>query len=87
MSAAPHASLDPAPTVHSAPDLNGPIADAIGEAMHAAANYADTAGRFAEMRDLRGLSYAVRSAAACIGTAAELLDELRSKPSQGGRRP
>ena len=70
-----------------APDLNGPITDAIGEAMHAAANYADTAGRFAEMRDVRGLSYAVRSAAACIGTAAELLSELTSPSRQGGRKP
>ncbi|MCJ2043495.1 hypothetical protein MKK58_02920 [Methylobacterium sp. J-078] len=86
MSAAPHASSDPVTAVPRAPDLNGPIADAIGEAMHAAANYADTAGRFAEMRDLRGLSYAVRSAAACIGTAAELLSELTAASRKGGTR-
>lgn len=68
-----------------APDLKGPIADAIGEAMHAAATYADTGTRFAEMGDLRGLSYAVRSAAACIGTASELLSELVNPPKRGGR--
>ena len=74
------------PPAPRAPDLSAPLADAIGEAMHAAANYADTAVRFGEMRDLRGLSYAVRSAAACIGTAAELLTELVDLSKRGGPR-
>lgn len=69
----------------TAPDDKGAVHDAIGEAMRLAATYADTATQYAAIRDARGLAYAVRSASACLLSAASLLDELRTSASRGGK--
>lgn len=72
----------PAP---NAPDDRGAVFDAIGAAMASAEVYAGTAADFSALRDLRGLAYSIRSAAACLSTAAELLDEVKPAPARGGR--
>ena len=59
-----------------------PVFDALAEVMATAAAYADAAQRFAEIRDPRGAAYAVRSCAAALMTAAELVEEIR--PSRQG---
>ncbi|WP_244474514.1 hypothetical protein [Methylobacterium sp. Leaf85] len=69
----------------TAPDDRGAVFDAIGTAMASAEVYAATAANFATLRDARGLAYAIRSAAACLSTAAELLDEVKPAPRNGGR--
>ena len=62
-----------------------PIYDALGEAMATVAAYAENAARFAEIRDPRGLAYAVRSCAAVLMTAADLVEEVRPSRQNGGQ--
>ncbi|WP_227440938.1 hypothetical protein [Methylobacterium sp. W2] len=82
MAAAQTVRSSPVPT---APDDRGAVFDAIGTAMASAEVYAATAANFATLRDARGLAYSVRSAAACLSMAAELLDEVKPAPRNGGR--
>lgn len=60
------------------------VFEALADVMATAATYADAAAHFSAIHDARGAAYAVRSASACLLTAAELMDELR--PSTGGRK-
>jgi hypothetical protein len=62
-----------------------PIYDALGDAMATVSAYAENAARFAEIRDPRGLAYAVRSCAAVLMTAAELVEEVRPSRRTGGQ--
>ncbi|TXN73424.1 hypothetical protein [Methylobacterium sp. WL6] len=62
-----------------------PIYDALAETMATVATYAENAARFAEIRDPRGLAYAVRSAAACLMAAADLVEEVRPSRQNGER--
>ncbi|MBY0260434.1 hypothetical protein [Methylobacterium sp.] len=68
----------PSPQPHAA------VFDALADVMATAATYADAAARFSAIHDAKGAAYAVRSASACLLTAAELMDELR--PSISGRK-
>lgn len=61
-----------------------PIYNALAETMATAAIYAENAARFAEIRDPRALAYSIRSAAACLMTAAELVEEVRPVPTTRG---
>ena len=72
--------------IPTAPDDVGAVYDAISEAMAQAATYAETAVRFSDLRDARGLAYAVRSASACLLSAASLVDEVRPSQRRGGAR-
>lgn len=63
------------------PEATLPVFEALTDIMAMAAAYADTAARFSSIHDAKGAAYAVRSASACLLTAAELMDELR--PSIG----
>lgn len=60
------------------------VFEALADVMATAATYADAAAGFSAIHDAKGAAYAVRSASACLLTAAELMDELR--PSTGGRK-
>lgn len=62
-----------------------PVYDALAENMLTAATYAETAARFAEIRDPRGVAYAVRSCAAVLMSVAELVEEVRPSRQNGGR--
>jgi len=59
--------------------------EAIADAMTSAAAYSETAARFAEIGDAAAVAFAVRSASACLLTAAELTERIRpaARPKTG----
>lgn len=59
--------------------------DAVGEAAAVAGNYIHAAGQFAQVRDARGLAYALRQAAVALASAASTAQALRPSTDGGGR--
>jgi hypothetical protein len=62
------------------PDDQAAVFEAIAESMATVGVYADTASRFAEIGDARGLAYALRSASAALLTANDLVQSVRPAP-------
>ena len=74
------------PRTPTAPDDLGAVYDALADTMATAATYAETAVRFATLRDARALAYAVRATSAALLSAADLVEEVRPSRLQGGAR-
>ena len=70
----------------TAPDDVGAVYDALADTMATAATYAETAVRFANLRDARALVYAIRATSAALLSAADLVEEVRPSRRQGGAR-
>ena len=68
----------------TAPDDLGAVYDVLADTMATAATYAETAVRFANLRDAKALAYAVRAASAALLSAADLVEEVRPSRRQGG---
>ncbi|TNC05529.1 hypothetical protein FF100_35525 [Methylobacterium terricola] len=57
-----------------------PVFEALAEALIAAQTYAGAAADFASIHDRRGAAYGIRCAAACIASAASILEEVKPAP-------